>query len=100
LDRGRIFRPLGHVMANRWNVRSQLLTLLGELPAEGIDAFMHLANEMSRHGHGGALLVVPETLDLKGQVDLKYPLHERSRQLLKTLSDQLNPSPDSGATDA
>ena len=98
LDHGRIFTPQGHVMANRWNVRSQLQTLLSALRAEVIDAFMYLANEMSRHGHGGALLIVPEALELTGHVDLKYPLHERSRALLKTLRQQVIPSPVPGFT--
>jgi hypothetical protein len=92
LDRGSIFTPQGYAMANRWNVRSQLQNLLGTLRSDLIEVLMFVANEMSRHGNGGALLVVSGD-HWKGQVQLRYSLDERSKTLLRRLRRRPIPIP-------
>jgi len=100
LDRGKILTPHGNAMANRWNVRTQLQNLLGTLRPDLIEALMYVANEMSRHGHGGALLVVSGDLLWKEQLRFTYSLDERSRTLLRRLRQRPQPisNPGSAAT--
>jgi hypothetical protein len=71
LDEGRILVPEGHAIANRWNLAVQLAHLYPRLGRAFSQGITFIANEMSRHGHGGALLVVPSDAKVWDQ-DLKF----------------------------
>ncbi len=84
LEHGRVLRPKGHLVANRWNLEAQLAGLFG-------DAFnpvlSFLANEMCRHGHGGTLLVVPEESDgWARHVAIQHRVDRDSASLLPRLA--------------
>lgn len=59
LEGGRVLVPEGHAIANPWNLSVQLSRIFPGIVPRVVQGITFIANEMSRHGHGGALLVVP-----------------------------------------
>jgi hypothetical protein len=85
LDHGTVRRPVGFRFANRWNLRTQLLVLLDTPRVDVVEALSYIANEMSRHGHGGTLLVVTDDPNHRSHLDIRYGLNGASRTLLAGL---------------
>lgn len=89
LDRGRVLIPEGHLVANPWNLREQLQSLLSPLPVAALDGLQFVADEMSRHGHGGTLLVVPEnSTGWETHIRITHALDESSRTLLSRMQQR------------
>jgi hypothetical protein len=83
LDEGRVFVPEGHAIANPWNLSVQLARLWPGIAPRVVQGITFIANEMSRHGHGGALLVVPVGENaVTADLDFTYRLSEAAQTLL------------------
>jgi hypothetical protein len=85
LDRGQVRIPQNQRVANPWNLAVQLRRLLPTL-LDGtiLEGLTFIANEMCRHGHGGTLLLVPDSsADWKEDLYIRYRIGESSRDVLR-----------------
>jgi hypothetical protein len=87
LDRGRIRIPQAQRVANPWNLAVQLRRLLPTvLDGTILEGLTFIANEMSRHGHGGTLLLVPDAPgDWQAELHVRYRIGDSSRTILRQL---------------
>jgi hypothetical protein len=87
LDRGQVRIPQNQRVANPWTLAVQLRRLLPTL-LDGtiLEGLTFIANEMCRHGHGGTLLLVPNSsADWEKDLHMRYRIGESSRDVLRQL---------------
>jgi hypothetical protein len=87
LDRGQVRIPQSQRVANPWNLTVQLRRLLPTvLDGTILEGLRFIANEMCRHGHGGTLLLVPESSnDWQADLQVRYRIADSSRHVLRQL---------------
>jgi hypothetical protein len=87
LERGQVRIPENQRVANPWNLAVQLRRLLPTvLDGATLEGLTFIANEMSRHGHGGTLLLVPESsADWERDLHIRYRIGESSRNVLRQM---------------
>jgi hypothetical protein len=87
LDRGQVRIPRSQRVANPWNLAVQLRRLLPTaLDGTVLEGLTFIANEMCRHGHGGTLLLVPESSsEWEADLHVRYRIGDSSRNVLRLM---------------